>query len=448
MRPVLLVCLAVSLACGSSSSQPGAGSGAPTGDAGGGPSADGGPVGQPADAGAPAADGGQPAADAGAPDAGGPAGGGGDADAGASDGGTAGGPVPDAGAADPECDGLGPQPVGPPNGTHTMQADRVDCVAAVTGTGALALQMTNPQNGALHFVGPDGQLRSSTPAGTNTVLLGRLSSFEGFAYTHPPGSATRWVAQTYDDRGTLLAQGPERPGFPTVVEDPLGGIALLPRDGPAAIENYDDRGKLRWRVELSRQITAIGGFAVDRLGNTFVMGDSSAFDKTVIAQWIDHEGVASPAFQLLGPQREWNHLAGYVIVRVGSGLFVHADEWWQLQSNSTSVEPPPAWFIAAHPEMMHGMQMVRNGRAYGIISSASGADCTSTVEIMTASGKSCGKASFSAGPAGGSAPPSCFSGSTLIGYDGTFVQRVPPPPNVCTGGVCSCTWHWWTGFFR
>jgi hypothetical protein len=401
-------------------------------------------VGQPADAGAPATDGGQPVADAGAPDAGGPAGGGGDADAGASDGGTAGGSGPDAGTADAECDGLGPEPVGAPSGTHTMQAARVDCGAAVTGTGALALRMTNaldPQNGAVHFVGPDGQLRSSTPAGTNAMLLGRLSTFEGFAYTHLPGSGG-WVAQTYDDRGILLAQGPDRPGFPTVVEDPIGGIVLLQRDGPAAIENYDDRGKLRWRVELSRQITAIGGFAVDRLGNTFVTGDSSAYDKTVVAQWIDHEGVASPAFQLLGRQREWNHLEGKVVVRVGSGLFVHADDWWQLESKSTSLEPPPAWFVDAHPELMVGMQMVRNGRAYGIIYGPSGPDCTATVEIMTASGKSCGKASFSAGPGG------CFWASSLIGYDGTFVQRVPPPSNVCTGGVCSCTWHWWTGFFR
>jgi hypothetical protein len=420
VRAIPFTCLAVFLACGNAPSQPGAGSGAPTGDAGAGPSADAGPVGPPADAGAPATDGGQPAADAGAPDAGG------------------------SGTADAECDGLGPEPVGAPNGTHTMQADRVDCTAAVNGSGALALQMSNalaPQNSAVHFVGPDGKLRSSTPAGTTAVLLGRLSVFEGIAYTNLPGNGG-WVAQTYDDRGILLAQGPGRSGFPTIVEDPLGGIAVLQREAPPAVENYDDRGNLRWRVEISRQITAIGGFAVDRLGNTFVMGDNSAFDKTVVAQWIDHEGVASPAFQLLGQQREWNHLEGEVVVRVGSGLFVHADEWWQLQSKSTSLEPPPAWFVAAHPELMFGMQMVRNGRAYGIIYGPSGADCTATVEIMTASGKSCGKASFSAGPGG------CFWASSLIGYDGTFVQRVPPPSNVCTGGVCSCTWHWWTGFFR
>ena len=40
-----------------------------------------------------------------------------------------------------------------------MQADRVDCAAVVSGTGALALAMLNvfdPQNAVVHFVAPDG----------------------------------------------------------------------------------------------------------------------------------------------------------------------------------------------------------------------------------------------------------------------------------------------------
>lgn len=328
-----------------------------------------------------------------------------------------------------------------------MQGYQVSCVPAVNGSGALALQVTNgsePKNGAVHFVGPDGKLRGQTPAGTNSFLLGRLSTFEGITYTNLPGS-TAWVEQTYDDRGTLLAQGAGRTGSSTVVEDPLGGIAVLDRDTTAAVENYDEGGKLRWSVKLSPRITAIGGFAVDRLGNTFVMADDLAYDKSVVAQWIDHDGTASPAFQLLGPQKEWNHLEGQVIVRVGSGLFVHADQWWQLESKATTLEPAPDWFVAAHPELMYGMQMVRNGRAYGINYGPSGPDCTTTVEIVTASGKSCGKASFSAGSTDGS----CFGAwQALIGYDGTFVQRVPPPANTCMGDVCVCTWHWWTGFFH
>lgn len=442
MRPLLFACLAAILGCGGGGAQPGAGSAAPS------VSGDGGPVAQPApDAGAPAFDAG-PAPDAGqAPDSGLPPDAGGSVpDAGtAADGGAAGGPGPDAGTLDADCDGLAPESVGAPSGTHAMQADRVYCTATVDGSGALALQMTNalePQNGAVHFVGPDGTLRGSSPAGTNAFLLGRLSTFEGIAYTNLPQGGG-WVPQAWDDGGHLVAQGASHPGFPSVVEDPLGGMAVLSRETtPPSVENYDERGNLRFRTPLSSQLSAVGGFAVDRLGNTFVMGDSSAFDKSVVAQWIDHDGVASKAFQLLGRQREWNHLEGNVIVRVNSGLFVHGDDWWELDSMSTQVAPPPAWFLAARPEEIYGMQMVRNGRAYGIIYGASGADCTTPVEIVTASGKSCGKASFRAGPGG------CFWASAQIGYDGTFVQRVPPPDNVCSGGVCSCTWHWWSGFFR
>jgi hypothetical protein len=126
---------------------------------------------------------------------------------------------------------------------------------------------------------------------------------------------------------------------------------------------------------------------------------------------------------------------------VGSGLFVHADDWWQLESMSTQVAAPPAWLIAAKPEMLWAVQMVRNGRAYGMVSSQS-PDCSTTVEIVTPSGKSCGKTTFRAGPG------SCSWVNGSIGYDGTFVQRMPPPDGTCTGGVCVCTWQWWSGFFH
>jgi hypothetical protein len=324
-----------------------------------------------------------------------------------------------------------------------MQATRVDCNAAVNGNGVLALQMSNtlePKNSAVHFVSPDGTVRGQTPAGTHAFVLGRLSMFEGVGYSGE-SAALKWAPQSWDDRGNLVSTGPSRDGSATVVEDPLGGMALLVRGSSAAVENYDERGNLRWRVQLSSELTAIGGFAVDRIGNTFVMADSAKYDKSVVAQWIDHDGAATPAFQLLGPQHEWNHLEGISIVRVGSGLFIHADDWWQLESMSKTLDPPPAWFLDAKPQNVT-MQMVRNGRAYGLISAASSPDCTTTVEVVSPTGKSCGKASFSAGPGG------CFSASASIGYDGTLVQRVPPADGVCTGGLCVCTWHWWTGFFR
>ncbi|MGE5047214.1 MAG: hypothetical protein ACM3PC_01495 [Deltaproteobacteria bacterium] len=324
-----------------------------------------------------------------------------------------------------------------------MEGFQVDCNAAVNAAGVLALQTQNvlsPQDGVVHFVAPDGTLRGSSPPGTNTLLLGRLTAFEGAAFTGQ-GESFAFAIQSWDDRGNLVSMGPSRPGFLSIVEDPLGGIAVLVHDSSPAVENYDEQGNLRWRVNLSRDLTAVGGFAVDRAGNTFVMADSTRSDKSVVAQWIDHDGVAGPAFQLLGPQSEFNHIQGEVIVRVGSGLFVHADQWWQLESMSTTLLPAPKWLLDAAGSRL-AIQMVRNGRAYGIISLASGPDCASTVEVVTPSGKSCGKATFNAGPGG------CFSASAGIGYDGTFVQRVPPPANRCTGDTCTCTWHWWTGFFR
>jgi hypothetical protein len=374
-------------------------------------------------------------------------GGGGTADAGATaDAGSAdaGGGDADAGTAHSECDGFAPEPVGAPNGTHTMEAYQVDCLLAVNGSGSLALATSNglhPQNSVVHFVGPDGTLRGEGGSGANAWLLGRLSNFVGVDFIFQSGKESRAV-QSWDSNGNLISKGPSRPGGAYLAEDPLGGMALLRREGTPVVENYDERGNLRWQAEISSRLTAIGGFAVDRLGNTFITADDSSYDKSVVAQWIDHDGVASPAFQLLGPQREWNHLEGQAVVRVGSGLFVKADAWWQLESMSTTLAPPPAWFIDRGGPWL---QMVRNGRAYGIISQPAGPDCTSTVEIVTTSGQSCGKAMFNAGPG---PEGKCYFVTAAIGYDGTFVQRMPPPAGYCSGGTCSCNWHWWTGFFR
>ncbi|MCA1826742.1 MAG: hypothetical protein LC689_07350 [Myxococcales bacterium] len=326
-----------------------------------------------------------------------------------------------------------------------MQGNRVDCTAFVDAFGVLALGTDNvlePQNGAIHFVSRDGALRGSAPSGTNAFLLGRYSTFEGVAFTGKSG-AEAYSVEAWDDSGQPVYIGPSRSGNMIAVEDPLGGVAVLVRgNGSPVVENYDERGTLRWSTTLSSQLTAIGAFVVDRQGNTFVTADSATFDKSVVAQWIDHGGTAGAAFKLLGPQSEWTHLEGFALVRVGGGVFVHADTWWQLDSMATTVAPPPAWFMDRNPNMMAGFQMVRNGRAYGIVSMASGPDCTATVEIVTPSGTSCGKATFSAGPG------SCTWANASIGYDGTFVQRVPPPADQCSGGVCSCTWHWWSGFFR
>src|ERR1700738_4700452 len=329
------------------------------------------------DAGAPVGpDSGTPGA-GGSPDAGSSTGGadggttsdGGTVDAGtATDagGGGAGGGTADAGTTLSECDGLAPEPVGAPNGTHTMEADRVDCAYAVNGSGFIAFEMSNalqPQKSAVHLVRPDGTVLSKSPSGTTVSLIGRLSNFVGLGYTFQPGTLSSAV-QSWDSSGNLVSTGPSRPDSGYIAEDPLGGIALLRRVRTTLLENYDERVTLRWSVALSSRITAIGAFAVDRLGNTFVMADDRSYDKSVVAQWIDHNGVASPAFQLLPPQHDWNHLEGSAGVRVGSGLFVKGDAWWQLDSMSTVLTPPPAWFVDRGGPWM---QMVRNGRAYGIV---------------------------------------------------------------------------------
>ncbi|MFN2546889.1 MAG: hypothetical protein ABR567_05630, partial [Myxococcales bacterium] len=253
-----------------------------------------------------------------------------------------------------------------------------------------------------------------------------------------------WAVESWDDKGNLLYAGPSRSDTASAFVDPLGGIdVLLYTNSGRVVENYDEMGNLRWRTPPTTVISDFGGFVVDRQGNTFMMGGSPTDDKSVVAQWIDHDGHPGAAFKLLPPQSDWSHFEGKVIARVGGGVFFRGDAWWQLDSMSTSPVPAPAWFTQRDPTSLL-VAMVRNGRAYGFVSPGSGPQCTQTVEIVTASGTSCGTASFTAGPPSGG---SCWNKSD-VGYDGTFVQRVPPPEGQCSGGVCSCTWQWWTGFFQ
>jgi hypothetical protein len=306
-----------------------------------------------------------------------------------------------------------------------------------------------PNGDETDFVGPDGILRGSVPTGLNPPL-GRLHNFMSSDEIFSSGGQGTDFFRVFDDRGNLVSsKSAPNVGY-QLAEDPHGGaIALVDDADPAgilAVEGYDENGAFRFRTELD--VLAIGQFIVDRQGNTLVLGDEVKGQTVftgpgpVYAQWVTHDGVASPVFQPLPPQSQFIHVRSLALQRVSGGVFILGDDWRQLDSLATQSSPAPAWLVAARPESLERFQLARNGQAYALISFGSGTSvCTTSVQIVTADGQSCGTATFP------SPPGACATVGAQIGFDGTLLQE-NVSPTFCRDGSCACNWHWWTGFFH
>jgi hypothetical protein len=253
----------------------------------------------------------------------------------------------------------------------------------------------------------------------------------------------------WDANGHVTAQLEPRSGTVIVTEDPLGGIATWRGDGAnPVLENYDPQLHLRWRVTLPVQCRTIGdctdwipaALAVDRAGKTLVLLQSLAQPSSrVTGMWIDHDGTTGPVFEPQVPQDR----PGFALFpRVGSGLFLLGGGKWigQFDSLATTMAPPPDWLVSKG-WLLH---VVHGGTGYAFVTPFPFKNsCTQTIEVVAASGKSCGTATFASNDG------SCSSAAPLIGYDGTVVLDITENAAQCQHGVtCTCTWEWWPAFFH
>jgi len=347
-----------------------------------------------------------------------------------------------------ECAGLVPPPAGLPQGRHTIQTHG-DCQVGVgDGSGTLALRVLevypSTSSAALDFVNPAGDVLASYP-GTNAVLTGQLSGFEGMVWANNAWSTLR----TWDQAGRATAdKAMAKPGSADfIAEDPTGGVVVwhmeAPETGSHVLESYDEHLNLRWRV-LTPGSGDPGALAVDRAGRTLVLygADFRTAPKAVDGIWVDRDGTAT-TFRALGPQKDWTHLMGFALTqRVGSGLFLQSGDDWvgQLDSLSTSVAAPPDWLRSRPGTRLH---MVHGGTGYAVLSPFTSKGCVRTIEVVSPSGTSCGATTF----AGSS--DSCSGTNPTVGYDGTVILEFGEHADQCRpGGVCTCTWQWWPGFFR
>lgn len=298
---------------------------------------------------------------------------------------------------------------------------------ATDGSGFLALSAMH----SVHFLAPDGTLLSQ--AANSSVISGQLSGFVG-TVDGPDGSAEGLRA--WDSHGSTVAEGPIPPGDLEFAEDPTGGIAVLRHDFPQSVDSYDTQLRRRWHVAIATPQAPVAGVAVDRAGRTLVVRDADPATAPMAADavWIDRDGTAGPVFRILPRQSNWPHDLVRMTQRVGSGLFLFADQITEIDSLSTT--PRPGLDFKGPFPRVH---MVHDGRGYAVLPIAGGfntKDCE--VEVLGPSGKSCGKVDFG------------VCGDIAVGYDGTVVVQLPNGSGDC--GPSGCTfhnqWQWWSGYFH
>lgn len=92
------------------------------------------------------------------------------------------------------------------------------------------------------------------------------------------------------------------------------------------------------------------------------------------------------------------------------------------------------------------LHMVHGGQGYAVLPAQGPApSCQQTVEVVSASGISCGTRTFAIDAA------ACTTKVLAVGYDGTVVQQLPEAREAaCTaaGHQCDCTYLYWPGYFR
>jgi hypothetical protein len=226
-------------------------------------------------------------------------------------------------------------------------------------------------------------------------------------------------------------------------------VLLWSTDDPRStqVAAYDERLNVRFRTQLASSERSLA-LAVDLQGNSLVLLDAT--DRygsgSVGGIWIDHSGNAGAEFQAL--EGIAPTAAILLTSRVGSGLFAGLNSWppataaWLRQFDPMGKGgAPPDWLVARPGTKLH---IARNGAAYAVMYPPRlDVTCHADVEIVTASGRSCGTAVFPADQAG-----TYCVGYLSAGYDGTVVQarNIVDVPH--GGGDRIFTFRWWTGFLH
>jgi hypothetical protein len=365
---------------------------------------------------------------------------------------------PDAGATG--CEGLVPGEPGEPRSFQTRFLDfDISCLAGTSdGWGNLALPMENdyqPHNTTVFLVSPSG-----TPQGMfEGVRLLPVEQREGFMGVENFGAWSQTDVVAFAASGQSFQRTNPQYGSGLAAVDPTGGLVAFAspewRLAGGRLTAYDARATVRWSHTFSDE-GAIAALGVDRQGNTLLLySEVPGFGEgTLAGVWVDSSGhVSKPFLALTGLAGRVTQYLFTLSPQVGSGLFLQQTNYgappfgrpqWvrAFPSNAPRSEPAPDWLVSRPNTFLH---MARGGRAYALLPAGGqeSPDCSQSIEVLSASGTSCGSVRFQVGTS------ACTTRGLSVGYDGTVVQQLPSAFEPCNeGGHCSCTWRWWPAFLK
>jgi hypothetical protein len=223
----------------------------------------------------------------------------------------------------------------------------------------------------------------------------------------------------------------------------FGGVIAVGVDSssatPPTVTWFDEAVRSRWQTSLPPSQRVLG--AGDREGNTLVLlGRAPLGSGNMNGIWIDRDGNAGNEFDA-------GNFSGSLVLspRVGNGVLLAANGTWTAQFDPFGGPTPAPDWLTSRPAGTT-LHMARNGRAYAVIPprvNAMGA-CSTTIDIVAPSGKSCGTAEFPSPPSDSGTCQSVM----WVGYDGTAIQQMASTAlSPGFSGVMS-RFRWWTGYFH
>jgi hypothetical protein len=342
-----------------------------------------------------------------------------------------------------DCTGLGPTAVGAPDGSALTMVDQIPVGPTTDGAGVVALPGQGGEM-SVPLVSLDLYDRSGKAIGYYSAsnlqvaeqLTGFIVSDPGSPDTYGPGQLA-----VLDEHGNVTASmGPSWTAY-DIAANPLGGVVAIgnlffPGDSWPMVTWFDEELNVKWSVSLPKG-ASVPAFAVDREGNTLLLFAGFGSPR-MGGMWIDRDGTTSAAFDA-GPSLQQPMLSQ----RVGNGLFLGAQngKWISQFAPFSGPTPAPDW-LALRPAGTT-LHMARNGRGYAVIAPPvnTTGPCSTSIEVIAPSGKSCGTALFAS-------PPDenfrCQS-AMWVGYDGTAIQQIAPVP---VGDRYRTPVRWWAGYFH
>jgi hypothetical protein len=224
-----------------------------------------------------------------------------------------------------------------------------------------------------------------------------------------------------------------------VTEDPRGGMRALFSDG--SLKAYGPTGETLWSTPLTLSAT-VQALGVDMQGHTLVLTSPTQ------GLWVDASGQPGTPFSTMAPLYDWD--SPYKIVpQATQGLFVGVPNggtttWTAFSPLDPQPRPAPAW-LSGDPDR----PLVRLPSGKGYLRWGRPAVCQHEAEILSASGKSCGKTRFPA------LPPDRlgYCGSMSLGRDGTVIETLPRDSLIEEhegqySEIPFCRVRWWPALFK